>query len=168
MAPKRRRDNDNKNEDEQGKITWISNEMYEGAHILFQCSSVVYALNSSIDLNNKRQSGRDNLNARLASFNLLPRPVCSIPRPRGEAGRKNATNNAGHRDGFTLKDILKHESGVDPKHYAMIQVCYHPPFPPGLIRPVRTGHRPSAGRSIPRYPSYVEGEPRKRIGCSVY
>ena len=93
------------------------------------------ALKSYADLNNKRQSGRETLSARLASFKLLPRPPRSVPRPRGEAGRKSATSN-GQRIGFTLKDILKRESRVDPKHYAMIQVYRNPPFLPGLIRPL--------------------------------
>ena len=79
-------------------------------------------LSSNVDLNNKRQSGHEMLNARLAVFKLPPRPARSVPRPRGEAGRKSATSNGGHRDGFTLKETLKCESNVDPEHFAKIQV----------------------------------------------
>ena len=70
-------------------------------------------LNSSIKLNNKRQSGRENLDARLASFNILLRPPGSILRPRGEGGYKSTTSDEGLRNGFTLKDILEREGRVD-------------------------------------------------------
>ena len=80
----------------------------------------------------------------------------SIPRPKGEAGRKNAKNaknnakNASsvsgpHREGFTLKDILNCESNVNPEHYSMIQVC--PPCsisPPPEPRNKDTVHRLAA------------------------
>jgi len=90
--------------------------------VIFPVPCCSTALNSCVDLNDRRQSGREQLNARLAAYNLLPRPVRTIARPRGEAGRKSATSNGSHRDGFTLKDILKRESGVKAEHYAMIQV----------------------------------------------
>jgi hypothetical protein len=90
----------------------------------------------TVDLNERRHSGRQQLNTRLEIHQLPPLPVRSIPRPRGEAGRKSTstTNEGGRRDGFTLKDLLKHESNVNSEHYAMIQVCCAFPFLPMLIR----------------------------------
>jgi hypothetical protein len=122
MAPKRRRDN--RNDDEgQPKITWVSDELYRGVFILSRCHSLARSV-LQLDLNDKRHSGRLQLNARLAIYQLPSRQVRSIPRPRGEAGRKSTTNNDGERrDGFTLKDLLKRESNVNAEHYTMIQVC---------------------------------------------
>jgi hypothetical protein len=113
MPPKRRRDN--ADDEEQEKITWISDQLYKGTPAEGYCS----ALSSSVDLNDQRQLGRERLNTRLSACKLTPRPGRSVPRPRGEAGRKS---NGEHRDGFTLKDILNRESNVNAEHYAMIQV----------------------------------------------
>jgi hypothetical protein len=113
MPPKRRRDN--ADDDEQEKVTWISDQLYKGTRAGGCCS----ALSSFVDLNDQRQSGRERLNSRLSACKLTPRTVRSVPRPRGEAGRKS---NGEHRDGFTLKDILKRENNVNAEHYAMIQV----------------------------------------------
>jgi hypothetical protein len=99
---------------------------------------------SPVDLNEQRQLGRELLNARLSAYNILPRQLRSIPRPRGEAGRKGTI---GHRDGFTLKDILKDESNVSAEHYGMIQVWCAVPFLPELMHPA--GHRASTGRKVP-------------------
>ena len=130
MPPKRKRgrDSDHEIEEEQDKITWISDELYNGALSTTHRVLPDARLSSNVDLNDKRQSGHEMLNARLAVFRLLPRPARSVPRPRGEAGRKGATSNGGHRDGFALKDVLKRESNVEPNQYAQIQVFHDPHF----------------------------------------
>ena len=169
MPPKRKRgrDSDHETEEEQDKITWISDELYNGTLSTTHRVLPDAQLSSNVDLNDKRQSGHEMLNARLAVFKLLPRPARSIPRPRGEAGRKGAAGNGGHRDGFALKDVLKRESNVDQIQYTQIQVFRDPHFYHRRSFPT-TEHGASTRRSVPRYPSYVEGEPRRTFGYSVY
>ena len=114
MAPKPRLDaNDNEEQEKRGTHT-SSRATCHRSPLL-----VGLLVPTTADLNDKRRSGREHLNKRLAISDLPPRPVRTIPRPRGEAGRKSV----GGRDGFLLKDVLERESKVTAEQYTWIQVC---------------------------------------------